>query len=239
MDDAGERLWLSWSGGKDSALALYALQGGGLVAGPPPGRVAALLVTVGEPYGRVSMHGVRVELVREQARSAGLPLVEVALPVPCTDAEYEARLAAALARARTEGVRAVAFGDLFLADIRAYRERQLARAGLDAAFPLWGLDTGWLARRFLALGFKAWVVCVDTQRLDRSFAGRAYDEAFLADLPAGVDPCGERGEFHTFVYDGPVFRWPIPCRPGEVVLRDGRFAYAELLPGSAGEGSGR
>lgn len=224
--------WLAWSGGKDSALALWALRGGDVGRGPsPPAPVAALLTTVTEDFGRVSMHGVRRALVRAQAAAAGLPLVEVGIPARCSDAEYEARMGEVLGAAAARGLEAVTFGDLFLEDVRAYRERQLARLGLRAEFPLWGLDTGELARRFLALGFKAWVVCVDTQRLDASLAGRAYDEAFLDDLPPGVDPCGERGEFHTFVYDGPIFARPVLCRPGEVVLRDGRFAFCELLGG--------
>lgn len=231
--------WLSWSGGKDSALALWALRGGDVGRGPgEPAPVSALLTTVTRDYGRVSMHGVRRGLARAQAAAAGLPLVELEIPAGCTDAEYEARMAAVLTAAAGGGLTAVAFGDLFLQDIRSFRERQLARLGLRAEFPLWGLDTGELARRFLALGFKAWVVCVDTQRLDGSFAGRPFDEAFLADLPPGVDPCGEHGEFHTFVYDGPVFRRPVAVRRGPVVLRDRRFAYCDLLPAFGGT-SGR
>lgn len=226
-------LWLAWSGGKDSALALWALRGGDVGRGPGrPAPPAALLTTVTEDYGRVSMHGVRRDLVRAQAKALGLPLVEVAIPAGCSDAEYEARMGRALRAGADRGLEAVAFGDLFLADIRAFRERQLAALGLRAEFPLWGLDTAALARRFVALGFRAWVVCVDTQQLDASFAGCAYDEAFLADLPPGVDPCGERGEFHSFVWDGPVFARPVPCRPGQVVLRDGRFAFCELEDGA-------
>ncbi len=212
---------LAWSGGKDSALALWALR----QVGAEP---AALMTTVTDDYGRVSMHGVRRELLRRQAAATGLPLVEVRIPAGCTNDVYEARMAGAFASAELAPVEEVAFGDLFLEDIRAYRESRLATAGRRARFPLWGIDTAALALRFLAAGFRAVVVCVDPRALDPSFAGREYDDAMLADLPAGVDPCGENGEFHTFVTAGPVFAAPISYRRGEVVERDG-FVFADLL----------
>lgn len=231
---AGAPVWPAWSGGKDSVLALHALRGCDVGRGPEaPRPVAALLTTVTEGYDRISMHGVRRELLHAQAAATGLPLVEVFIPPQCVNAVYEARMGETMARARAAGIEEVAFGDLFLEDVRGYRERQLAVAGMRALFPLWALDTAALARRFVALGFRAWVVCVDTQRLDASFVGRAYDDSFLADLPPGVDSCGERGEFHTFVWDGPVFARPVACRPDHVELRDGRFAFCELLDGTA------
>ena len=218
-----EPVILAWSGGKDSALALWALRQ------DPRWRVVRLLTTVTEGYDRISMHGVRRELLRAQARAVGLPVTEVLIPPACSNAEYEARMEAALQAPECAGIRTVAFGDLFLADIRAYREDQMRAAGRRALFPLWGQDTAALARTFLDAGFRAVVVCLDPARLDPSFAGREYDRAFLQDLPAGVDPCGENGEFHTFVYDGPVFKAPVSCRRGEVVARDG-FVFCDLLP---------
>ena len=213
-------LALSWSGGKDSALALSALADEGIVP-------TTLLATVTEEYGRVSMHGVRRSLLRRQAAATGLPLVEIDIPAGCTNELYESRMAAAFG-SELATVDEVAFGDLFLEDIRDYRERRLARAGRRARFPVWGRDTAMLARRFLAAGFRAILVCVDPRVLDPSFAGRDYDERLLADLPAGVDPCGENGEFHTFVTDGPVLEHPVDCRRGEVVERDG-FVFCDLL----------
>jgi uncharacterized protein (TIGR00290 family) len=217
---------LSWSGGKDSALALRVLREEWK---RPP---TALLTTVTEEYERVSMHGVRRALLRRQAVAAGLPLVEVEIPLQCSNEVYEARLATVFASVRLRGVQEVAFGDLFLQDIRDYRESRLAAAGKRGCFPLWGRDTGELALGFLAAGFRAIVVCVDTAALDSSFAGREYDEELLHDLPVAVDPCGENGEFHTFVYDGPVFRSPIGCRRGGVVER-GRFVFCDLLEAEA------
>jgi uncharacterized protein (TIGR00290 family) len=214
---------LAWSGGKDSALALWALQEDGV-------RPAALMTTVTEEHDRISMHGVRRSLLRRQAAATGLPLVEVGIPAGCTNDVYERRMAAAFASAELAAVEEVAFGDLFLEDIRAYRESRLAAAGKRARFPLWGSDTAALARRFLAAGFRAILVCVDPRALDPSFAGRDYDERLLADLSAGVDPCGENGEFHTFVTAGPVLETPIACRRGEVVEREG-FVFADLVEG--------
>ncbi len=216
-------LALSWSGGKDSALALRALRD---ERGQEP---VALLTTFTEDYGRVSMHGVRIELVRAQAEAAGVPLVEVGIPASCSNAVYERRMAEALAAPPLAEVRTMAFADLFLADIRAYREEKLAGARWSAEFPLWGRDTGALAKEFVEAGFEAVLVCVDPAQLDPSFVGRSYDLSLLADLPAGVDPCGENGEFHTFVHAGPVFSTPIAVERGEAVMRDG-FAFQDLVP---------
>lgn len=222
---------LAWSGGKDSALALRALLGEGV-------RVAALLTTVTEGYDRVSMHGVRRALLRRQAEAVDLPLVEITIPPDCVNAVYEERMARALASPPLDAVAAVAFGDLFLEDVRAYREERLARAAKRALFPLWGSDTSRLADEFLAAGFAATVCCLDPRRLERRLSGHPYDAAFVAGLPADVDPCGEHGEFHTFVWDGPLFREPVTCRPGEVVERDG-FVFCDLLEAEAATGSRR
>jgi uncharacterized protein (TIGR00290 family) len=213
---------LSWSGGKDSALALRRLRGEEL-------EPDALLATVTESYDRISMHGVRRELLAQQARALGLPLVEILIPPGCVNDVYDARMAQAFAATPLSGVAAVAFGDLFLEDVRAYREQRLAAAGKRALFPLWGQDTTALAREFLDAGFEATLVCVDPRTLDRSFAGRRYDEELLADLPADVDACGENGEFHTFVHAGPIFEAPIACATGDVVERDG-FVFCDLIP---------
>jgi uncharacterized protein (TIGR00290 family) len=213
---------LSWSGGKDSALALWTMR----AEGTEP---VALLTTVNEDFDRVSIHGVRRELLRAQAAAVGLPLVEVGIPTECPNELYEERIAAALAAPPLADVETFAFADLFLADIRAYREERLAAAGRSAMFPLWGRDTAALARRFVAAGFGATLVVVDTEQLDAGFVGRRFDSTLLDDLPAGVDPCGENGEFHTFVDSGPIFAVPLPVVLGE--LRDeGRFVYCDFLP---------
>jgi len=212
-----ERLALSWSGGKDSALALRALQ----AAGTPP---AALLTVVDEASARVAHHGVPDALLRAQAAAAGVELVTVAVPAGAGNAVYEARLRAAL-----DGFEAVAFGDLFLADLRAYREAKLAAAGLAARFPLWHADTRALAEEFVAAGFRALLVSVDGEQLPHELLGRELDAALLAALPAGADPCGENGEFHTFVYAGPVVGAPLAVRTGGRRV-DGRFAWLELEP---------
>lgn len=212
---------LAWSGGKDSALALAALRRDGT-------EVAALLTTFTDDYDRVSMHGVRRELVRDQAAATGLPLVEVGIPAGCVAEVYAARMESALLAPPLAQLDAVASGDLFLEDVRAYREERLARAGKAAVFPLWAQDTAVLARSFVEDGFEAYVVCVDTRKLDASFAGRRYDHSFLDDLPPGIDPCGENGEFHSFVHAGPCFERAIPCRVGKHVLREG-FAFADLV----------
>ena len=220
---------LSWSGGKDSALALAALRR------DPTVDVVALLTSVTRGYERVSIHGVRRELVHAQAAAAGLPLLEVVLEPACSNDSYEQAFLAALdeARSRWPGLGAIAFGDLFLTDVREYRERLLADSGLASHFPLWGANTRDLAERFVAEGFEARLVCVDTTQLSAEFAGRAFDAGLLAELPEGVDPCGERGEFHTFVWRAPVFAHAIPVEAGEVVLREGRFAFCDLLPAGA------
>ncbi len=218
-----ERILFCWSGGKDSAMALAEL----LRAGEC--EIAALLTTVTEDYDRISMHGVRRTLLEAQAASLGLPLRSVNIPAGCTNELYEQRMRQALETFLSQGIRRAAFGDLFLADIREYRERNLARAGMEAIFPLWEKDTAELARSFVERRFRAVLVCVDPRKLAASFAGREYDAALLASLPAGVDPCGENGEFHTFVYDGPIFREPVAFTRGETVVREG-FCFADLLP---------
>ena len=204
-------------------MALHALQS------THEHRVTALLTTVTEEYDRISMHGVRRVLLERQAESIGLPLHAVLIPPQCINATYELRMKQALSEHLARGVKSVAFGDIFLEDLRVYREENLARIGMHALFPIWKRDTRELARDFLRLGFQAIAVCVDPRVLDSSFAGRVLDESFFADLPPGVDPCGENGEFHTFVFDGPVFRTPIRFATGEKVLRDG-FWFCDLLP---------
>jgi uncharacterized protein (TIGR00290 family) len=211
---------LSWSGGKDSAFALQELRR----RGTPP---SVLLTTFDEASGTVPHHGVSVALLAAQARAAGLPLVTIGLPPAASNDAYEARLRDAFSGPTLQGIGAVAFGDLFLADLREYREARMAEAGRRALFPLWGRATAELAREFIAAGFRATLVSVDGDQLDRSFLGRAFDEELLADLPAKADPCGERGEFHTFVHDGPLFDAGIPVRAGRV-HGDGRFAWLEL-----------
>lgn len=215
---------LSWSGGKDSALALQALRD------DPAVDVACLVTSVTLEYDRVSVHGVRRELLREQALRTGLPLIEIMLRAGCSNEDYEAAFLGALdeVKRRHPEVSAMAFGDLFLEDVRAYRERLLSGTGYSPVFPVWGVDTTALARRMLDDGFAARLVCVDCTQLDPSFAGRSYDASLLSDLPAEVDPCGERGEFHTFVSDGPIFSSPVPYRVGASVLRDDRFMFCDL-----------
>jgi uncharacterized protein (TIGR00290 family) len=218
-----EEVLFCWSGGKDSAMALHALRAN------PACRITALLTTITEAYDRVSMHGVRRALLERQADSLGLPLHAVLIPPQCINATYEERMKKALAEHHAKGVRRVAFGDIFLEDLRAYREKNLALAGMQAVFPIWKRDTHHLAQEFLRLGFRAITVCIDPRVLDASFAGRELDSSFFTDLPHGVDACGENGEFHTFVFDGPGFERPIPFRIGERVMRDG-FYFCDLLP---------
>lgn len=217
------RAWLAWSSGKDSAWALHVLRSRGEVD------VVGLLTTYTEPFERVSMHGVRLALVRAQAAAVGLPLHLVAIPAPCPDAEYRARMGVAMDAARAAGVTHVAFGDLFLADVRAYREAQLAQAGLAGLFPLWGEDTTALMATMLAAGVEAWVTCVDPRQAPRALAGQRLTSSVIAALPPGVDRCFERGELHTFAAAGPAFTHRVEVRPGAVVDRDG-FVFAELLP---------
>jgi uncharacterized protein (TIGR00290 family) len=221
-----KRVLLSWSSGKDSAWTLHVLRQQADV------ELLGLLTTFNEAAGRVAMHAVRRELVEAQAAEVGLPLWPILLPWPCSNEIYEARMREAIGRARREGITHIAFGDLFLQDIRAYRERQLAGTGIEPLFPLWGTcaDTPRLAREVLAAGVRAVLSCVDPRQLDGRFVGRWFDAGFLAELPPGVDPCGERGEFHTFCCAGPMFMKPIAVSIREATLRDG-FWFADLLPG--------
>src|SRR5258707_2177577 len=221
--NALEPILFCWSGGKDSAMALHAL------LQQKQFRIVSLLTTVTETYDRIAMHGVRRELLKRQAESIGLPLREFFIPPQCVNPIYEARMEEALRLFYNQGVRTVAFGDIFLQDLRDYREKNLARIGMTAIFPIWKRDTRELIRFFHAQRFRAVVACVDPKVLDPSFAGRELDETFFRDLPPQADPCGENGEFHTFVFDGPIFQSPILIRTGDVVTRDG-FVFCDLLP---------
>jgi uncharacterized protein (TIGR00290 family) len=214
---------LAWSSGKDSAWSLHTLRERGEV------EVVGLLTTINQAFDRVAMHAVRRELLEAQAAAAGLPLWPVPIPSPCSNEQYEAAMSVATARALAEGISAIAFGDLFLEDVRKYREDRLRDSGLRPLFPLWGAPTGPLVAQMIREGLRARLTCVDPTKLDPSFVGRDLDQALLAALPPGVDPCGERGEFHTFAYDGPMFGRPVAIRSGEVVTRDG-FTFADLLP---------
>lgn len=214
---------MSWSGGKDSCLALQKL------LRQEEWQVVALISTITQGYERVSMHGVRRELIQEQARSLGISLTEARIPPNATNESYQAAWQATVKPWLEQGVRHIAFGDLFLEDIRRYRENLLAGWGMEAVFPLWGCNTALLSRQFLQDGFRAVVVCVDPRQISGEFCGREYDDRFLQDLPVNADPCGERGEFHTFVYQGPIFRWPIVMRRGATILREG-FYFCDLLP---------
>ncbi len=220
-DRCMKRVLLSWSSGKDSAWALHVLRR------DPAIELCGLLTTLNEQFQRVAMHGTRRSVLEAQARAAGLPLWIVPLPWPCPNEIYEQRMAEACNRAVAEGIDAVAFGDLFLADIRAYREKQMAPTGLEPLFPLWQVPTDALAREMIAAGLRARLSCVDKKQLPATFAGREFDEALLRDLPPAADPCGERGEFHTCVYAGPMFAAPLPIETGEIVERDG-FAFADF-----------
>ena len=216
-----KRALLSWSGGKDCAWALERLRGA-------PVKIEALLTTINEQADRVAMHGVRRELIEEQAHSIGIPLWTAPLPWPCPNGRYEEVMAEVCGRAVNHGIEAVVFGDLFLEDIRAYRERMLAGTGLEPLFPLWGEPTHSLAREIMTGGLHARLACIDRKKLDASFAGREFDARLLEILPPDVDPCGENGEFHSFVYDGPMFRRPIAVEPG-VLHEDGDFVFADLM----------
>lgn len=220
------RAWLAWSSGKDSAWALHTIRQQGEF------EIASLLTTVNSTHHRVAMHAVREGLLDVQAAAAGLPLVKVPIPWPCPNEVYERAMGEAMARARAQGVSHVVFGDLFLEEIRAYRERQLASCGLSPVFPLWGRDTRRLAQEMISGGLSAYITCVDPRKLDRSFAGHRFDEKLLVGLPPSVDPCGENGEFHTFANQGPMFRQAVAVLPGEVVERDG-FIFADLLPAAS------
>ncbi len=225
-ESTAEPIVLSWSGGKDSALALAALRA------DPRFDVVALLTTVTAGYDRISIHGVRRSLLERQIEALRLPLHEIELQPSSSNEQYEAALERGLQdiRRRYPGVRRVAFGDLFLEDVRRYREDRLPRLGFECVFPIWGRPTSRLAEEFIDAGFEARLVCVDTTQLDARFAGRAFDRGLLADLPPDVDRCGERGEFHTFVAAGPIFNAPVTYAVGERVLRDDRFMYCDLLP---------
>ena len=217
-----KRILLSWSSGKDSAWSLHVLRQRAEY------EVVGLLTTFNVVADRVAMHAVRRDLVERQAEAAGLPLWAVPLPWPCTNGRYESLMAQTCAKAVAEGVEGVAFGDLFLEDVRAYREKQLKGTGLQPIFPVWGLPTRALAQEMIASGTRAKLTCIDTAKLDRSFVGREFDEALLSALPEEVDPCGERGEFHSFVYAGPMLKAVLPIAVGDTVVRD-QFVFADLL----------
>ena len=217
----------SWSGGKDSAMALYELQKSGVY------EVITLLTVVTKDYGRISMHGVREELLDMQARSLGLPLEKIYITKDSGNKEYETRMREALTHYKNLGVEAAAFGDIFLEDLKRYREDRLREIGMEAVFPIWKRDSRELADTFIEADFKAIITCVDTKMLDGKFCGKAYDKKFISELPAGIDPCGENGEFHSFVHDGPIFKVPIRFAIGETVLRDRRYCYTDILTSGA------
>jgi uncharacterized protein (TIGR00290 family) len=219
-----EKALFTWSGGKDSALALYELQKGN------GHKVVALLTTLTEGYDRISMHGVRSILLEHQANSLGLPIEKVYISKNSSNEEYEAKMKEVLQKYLTAGVSSVVFGDIFLEDLRKYRENNLSKIGMKAIFPIWKRDTTELGRGFIDLGFKAVTTCVDSNVLDKTFVGRLYDQQFLFELPPTVDPCGENGEFHSFVYDGPIFENVISYTKGEIILRDNRYWYCDLIP---------
>jgi uncharacterized protein (TIGR00290 family) len=216
------KAWVSWSSGKDSAWALHVMRQRGEF------RITALMTTVNREFLRVAMHAVRESLLDAQAAAAGLPLVKIPIPSPCPNEVYERAMAEAMAQAQMAGVTHVIFGDLFLADIRKYREENLAKCGMTPVFPLWLADTRRLAHEMIDAGLQAYLTCVDPKKLGRTFAGCAFDKKFLAELPTGIDPCGENGEFHTFACAGPMFSAPIPVKSGEIVERDG-FVFADFL----------
>ena len=223
-----EKIIFTWSGGKDSAMALHELKRN---AGY---EIVALLTTITEDYDRISMHGVRRELLEAQAVSLGIRLEKVLISRQSSNEDYESRMRAALEQYKAKGVTSVAFGDIFLEELRRYREDNLAKIGMKGIFPLWKRRTSDLARDFIHAGFRAVITCVDSEALDKRFAGREFDKAFLSELPSGIDPCGENGEFHSFVYDGPVFKNWIRHTRGEMVLRDQRFWYLDLVPHEIG-----
>lgn len=221
-----EKIIFTWSGGKDSAMALYELQR------TQSYEVSALLTTITEDYERISMHGVRRVLLERQADSLGFSLEEVFISKNASNEEYESKMREALIKYRAAGVSCAVFGDIFLEDLRKYREDRLSKVDMKGIFPIWKRDTAELAHTFMDLGFKAVVTCVDSKVLDKKFAGRVFDRQFLSELPSTVDPCGENGEFHSFVYDGPIFRERIAFTVGDIVLRDNRFYFCDLIPAS-------
>ena len=223
MEKPRPKAWLAWSSGKDSAWALHLVRQSGAFD------VTALLTTVNRTYERVAMHAVRESLLEMQAEAAGLPLVKVQIPSPCSNELYEQAMADTMMRARSEGASHVIFGDLFLEDIRAYREKHLAACGMTPVFPVWRRDTRALADEMLVAGMSGYITCIDPRKLSPLFAGRRFDASLLASLPPEADPCGENGEFHTFACAGPMFRHPIPVTPGTILARDG-FIFADLLP---------
>ena len=216
---------LSWSSGKDSAYALHT------VLRERRFEVVGLLTTVTDPFQRVSMHGVREELLDRQAEAVGLPLIKIRIPSPCPNILYEETMSEVLKVWKGKGVSHVIFGDLFLEDLRKYREEKLSLLGMEGVFPIWQKNTRPLAETMIREGFRAVSTCVDPRKLPKDFAGRRFDESLLRDFPPGIDPCGENGEFHSFLYDGPIFSRPIGIRPGEIVERDG-FVFADFLPES-------
>ena len=220
-----KKLLFGWSGGKDSALALHEIKRGNQY------QIVSLLTTVTQDYDRISMHGVRRVLLEQQAKSLDLPLHQVLIPKDCSNEIYAAKMTEALNLFKQQGVEDVAFGDIYLEDVRKYREENLAKLKMKGVFPIWGRNSAELMRSFIAQGFRAVVSCIDTKVMDKKFLGRQLDEDFIAELPPNIDPCGENGEFHSFVYDGPVFKEKIAYRPGEKVLRDS-FYFCDLLPES-------
>lgn len=218
-----EKVLFTWSGGKDSVLALYEIQK------RDDQEVVALLTTLTEGYDRISMHGVRSILLEHQANSLGLPIEKVYISKNSSNEEYEAKMGEVLQKYLTRGVSSVVFGDIFLEDLRKYREDNLSKIGMKAIFPIWKRNTVELARGFIDLGFKAVITCVDSNVLDKAFVGRLYDQQFLSELPSTVDPCGENGEFHSFVYDGPIFEKRVSYTKGEIVFRDNRYWYCDLM----------
>ncbi|MGO9932475.1 MAG: ATP-binding protein [Steroidobacteraceae bacterium] len=218
-----EPVVLSWSGGKDSTMAAYQL------LASQKYEIASLLTTVTEGFDRISMHGVRRELLERQADSLGIPLRKILIPNDCSNEIYEARMREALSLIKQQGITKIAFGDLFLQDVKQYRDERLAQAGMTGLYPIWMRDTDELVRTFIGLGFKGILACVDTQAIDAAFAGREIDLQLLEDLPQSADPCGEYGEYHSFVYAGPIFRNAIPCRTGDRVMRNGRFHYCDIV----------
>lgn len=221
---AAENIIFSWSGGKDSAFALYEVLKSGKY------KVKTLLTSVTEDYDRISMHGVRRVLLEEQARALGLPVHPVLIPKNCTNSDYEKIMERQMKDFKDQGIAQVAFADIFLEDLKKYREEKLARAGMSAVFPIWKSDTSVLSKKFIDLGFKAIITCLDSEVIDKKFAGRIYDYDLLSELPDHADPCGENGEFHSFVFDGPIFQKPVEFVKGEVVLRDERFYFCDLEP---------